>query len=146
MSLSAYLPERHEVVLKGGSFFVTGLSLNDFATLLKNHLSEMDRVFDLIGGGMDLQSGNMEAVASTLLSEAPGLVANIIAVAAGEPGSSTQAARLPFPVQLQTLVEIGRMTFEETGGVKKSLAILMELMGRIGMEAKNPTLESPTVE
>ncbi len=132
MSLSDYTPERHEVVMKKGSFSVTGLSLNDLAQLLKTHFTEMETVFGLFEGSVKVDNIDMARLTTSLIREAPGLTANIIALAAGEPGAAGAAAALPFPAQLECLQAIGRMTFEEVGGVKKSIEIMTNMLGLLG--------------
>lgn len=127
--LADYNPERREIVLKGGSFHVTGLSLNVLAALLKTHLSEAGQIFELIEGKITLDQVDKAGLAATLITEAPGLAANIIALAAGEPNAAAQAAQLPAPVQIEALEMIGDLTFNEVGGVKKTLETLLRLMG-----------------
>lgn len=136
MALSDFTPERHEVKLNKGSFHVTGLSLDAVAKLLKTHLGEMETVFDMVTGSFkSVEEIDTAGLAHRLITESPGLAANIIACAAGEPEAAAQAAMLPFPVQVETLQAIGRLTFEEVGGVKKAMGTILQLVQSISNPA-----------
>lgn len=129
MALADIQQETYEVKMKGGSFVVTALSFNTLSVLIKTHLAEMEEIFDVVAPDLDTDSPiNAEALARKLVTEAPGLAANIIALAAGEPDYAGNAARLPFPVQMDTLIEIGRMTFEEVGGIKKTMTMILTML------------------
>ena len=127
MSLADIQQESHTVKVGEASFTVTGLSLNGLSTLVKNHIDELEQVLDLFDG--DVTTEQFGSTALKLVNEAPGLAANIIAVASGEPQYAHLVSRLPFPVQIEALEAIGRMTFQEVGGVKKTIQLLLRLIG-----------------
>lgn len=91
----------------------------DIATLVHTHMPDLDAVFDLFSG-IEVQSAEqLQPLLTVIVSQAPGLAANVIALAAGE-GDATDAAKLPAPLQVKVLMEIGTLTFAEVGGVGKA--------------------------
>lgn len=155
MALADYQPERRDVLLRGKPLFsVQGLSLEGLALLVRTHLPDFEGIFDLLGMGENLQQSvdlSMDRVALRLVTSAPGLTANIIAVASGEDldVAIEHARKLPFPLQLEALIQIGELTFEEVGGIKKcgeTLAILLTKlrMGRSPVTAETHKVDSST--
>jgi hypothetical protein len=106
---------------------VRGLSLNDVAVLMREHFPDLEAVFDLFQGAEKMQPEQWEGLALSVISNAPGFAANVIALAAGE-GSAEDAARLPAPVQLKALTQVGELTFTEVGGVGKAWEIVAGLL------------------
>lgn len=136
MPLAGYQPESRVVQLSGGnSFSVRGLSLNDFAVLIRTHLPDLEGVFDLFQNVETLTAERLEPLAVSVISQAPGFSANVIALAAGE-GDASDAERLPFPVQVKALLDIGELTFSEVGGVKKSLEMIAALLKKTELTPK----------
>lgn len=138
MALSDYTPESREVIVKGKALFsVEGLSLGGLEQLVRTHMPDLESVFDIIILGEkpgQTLTASLVAIATGIVSRAPGLASNIIAVACTEPTTEElvkQARRLPFPVQVDALIKIGELTFEENGGVKKSLESLVTLLARM---------------
>lgn len=138
MALSDYQPERREVVLNGKPLFtVEGLSFDGLEKLIRTHIADMEGIFDLILVGdkpSDTLNASLASMALALVTKAPGLTANIIAIASGEEVTDkliATARRLPFPLQVEALVTIGQLTFEENGGVKKSVESLFSLLSRL---------------
>jgi hypothetical protein len=127
MPLAGYQPEQREISLANGSFHVRGLSLPDVAVLMREHFPDLEAVFDLFQGSEKMQPEQWEGLALSVISNAPGFAANVIALAAGE-GSAEDAARLPAPVQLKTLMEIGHLTFVDVGGPGKAWEIVAGLL------------------
>lgn len=133
MALADYQPERVTIEFKGGSFSVKGLSLDDVTVLMRHYLDDLDEILAIYARDVDPQ----KTVAATaqyavaLVREAPALVAHVIALAAEEPDRIEQARRLPIPVQVEALKEIGRLTFEEAGGAKKFFESLAELAMKV---------------
>lgn len=144
MALSDYIPECRPVSIKGKVLFkVEGLSLDTLAVLVKTHLPDLEGVFDIVlKGERENESfrDQLFRISSGLAVKAPGLVANIIAIASTEELTEDlirTAGRLPFPVQVHALTEIGSLTFEEAGGVKKSIESLMILLARLRTKPLN---------
>lgn len=145
MGLADYQPETRVIELKGGSFVVKGLSLVEFTTLVRYHLPDLEAIFDLVTsaveGKVDLTEEDLTKIAISLSEQAPGLVANLIALSAGEADEKgiASAARLPFPVQIKTLISIAELTFDEVGGVKKAWESVAGLL-----KNKLPTIPQTT--
>lgn len=146
MSLADFQPERETVEFKGGSLSVRGLSLDDVTTLLRHHLDDLDAILEMYARDVDpnFASAATAQYAIKLVREAPGLVANIIALANDQPDYADNARRLPLPVQIELLKAIGRLTFEEVGGAKKFFESLATLMGSMQVPMDEATTDSPT--
>lgn len=130
MSLSEFKPDTLEVKTKKVSFEVRGLSFIDLSSLLRTHLNDLESLFTLYekdSAAGAVSNMAMARYATSLIREAPGLVAHIIALAADEPEMVNNAARLPLLAQTDALQKIGKLTFEEVGGVKKLMAQISQL-------------------
>lgn len=130
MPLAGYQPATREVQLgAGNSFHVKGLSLNDLAVLIREHFPDLDAVVDLVGNFNTITSDQFEPLVLSVVSQAPGFAANVIALAAGE-GDASDAEKLPGPIQVKALLDIGELTFNEVGGVKKAWEMIAALLGK----------------
>lgn len=145
MPLAGYQPEIRSVQLAGGnSFDVRGLSLNDFAILIREHFPDLDAIMVLIDHGIEqINRDQAQTIATTLVSQAPGLVANIIATAAGE-GDASDAEKLPGPVQIKALLTIGELTFAEVGGIKKGWEMVATLLTNQKLKDKLSKMQKRT--
>lgn len=136
MPLAGYKPETRVVALGGdNTMIVRGLSLSDVSVLVREHLPDLDAVFDLFQGIETMTPEQFRPLALSIASQAPGFAANVIALAAGE-GSASDAERLPAPVQVQALLDIGELTFSEVGGVKKFGEMVASLLMKTDMKKK----------
>jgi len=111
---------------------VRGLSFVDLSLLINSHRADIEKVWamynefqrkdggDLVGDALVMRYG------FELFNEAPGILANIIALGADEKDRITQISRLPATIQIDALVAIFRLTIEDFGGVKKMMATLWE--------------------
>lgn len=161
MALADFQAERRDVMVNGKALFsVEGLSLETLALLVNTHMPDLEYVFGIVVHGERADETLPEQllrVARGLAREAPGLVANIIAICSGEmvgkdnpahetvnAGLINQARRLPFPAQVQALEMIGTMTFEEAGGVKKAVESLMILLSRLRTKPLGKTTDQTT--
>jgi hypothetical protein len=147
MALSDFQAERREVKVNGKVLFsVEGLSLETLALLVNTHMPDLEYVFGIVVHGEKADETFQQQIARVAMGmagQAPGLVANIIAICSGEPLTDDlikQARRLPFPAQVQAMEHIGSLTFEEAGGVKKAIESLMTLLARL----RTKPLNSPT--
>jgi len=157
MALADFQAERRSVMVNGKALFnVEGLSLDTLALLVSTHMPDLEYVFGIVVHGEKAGENFQQQIARVamgLASQAPGLVANIIAICSGEMVGKENpeaeainaeliktARRLPFPAQVQALEHIGAMTFEEAGGVKKAIESLMNLLARL----RTKPLKSPT--
>lgn len=133
MPLAGYQPEQREIVLSGNqSFHVRGLSLNDLSILIRTHFDDLDALFDLFDNVEKMEAKDWQPLAASIVGNAPGFAANVIALAAGE-GTASDAERLPFPTQVKALLEIGELTFTEVGGVGKAVELLAGLLKKTNL-------------
>lgn len=146
MALSDYQPETRKFDLKGGSFSVRGLALEDVAVLIRTHLPDLEALFDVFENAAKVSDSDFAKVAASVASQAPGFAANAIALAADEPESAPNAARLPFPVQVEALVAIGDLTFTEVGGVKKALETVAGLLARMNLTKEEAVQKVRTIK
>lgn len=130
MSLSDYFPAKEVVAFQGGQFEVRGLTLDDLAILLRDHLTDLDAVISIIGSDIKHETGValMAQHGVKLIREAPGVAAMAIAIACDEPDAVDNARKLTMPVQLRALEAIYRLSFDEEDGPKKVLSGLMSLL------------------
>lgn len=129
----------------GGDIAVRGLSVEQVVALVREDRDTLTSAFEAFTARDDIAAAAKAMaegepapeidediavgdVASGLLETAPRLVAKIIAWAAGEHDAVEQAARLPFPLQLDILIEVGRLTFETTSP-KKFMETVITLLG-----------------
>lgn len=136
--------EGREYDVKGGSFRVEGLSFESFAVLVRTHLSDLEALFALFADVETMTGEDVEKLALATIEQAPGFAANVIALAAGEPTAAPAAAKMPFPLQVQVLVDIAELTFSEVGGVKKFLPTVLRLLGAPEMTAVKAALTKAT--
>jgi hypothetical protein len=113
----------------GGEFAVRGLSLPDIAEIFEAERAPLSKLFGEIAvdgaGGVLLD--DMAGLAVKLASVAPSVVARIIASAADEE-DETIALELPFPVQIDALEKIGRLTFATEGAAKKVMETIIRMV------------------
>lgn len=119
---------------EGNSFEVRGLSPNDIAQLLMLHRPVMEQMFNrYAGGSADAMTAEDIAVAASeiavgMLEQAPALVAHLIVLAADDVDNLKEYAQLSMGIQIDAVIEIGRLTFETAGGPKKLLDLVRSLM------------------
>ncbi|MFC3724405.1 phage pre-tape measure protein [Neoaquamicrobium sediminum] len=120
MALKGYRLPTLDVELPGGdSFPVRGLSLPDITFLVSRHGDTMRTLFDRYSGDETIAISDLASVGTSILETAPTLAAEIVAVAADEPDEMETIMRLPFPVQVDALEKVGKLTFDTAGGPKK---------------------------
>lgn len=109
------------------SFVVRGLSLNDIAILVQRHGKRLSELFTQFSQQNELTTDAVAAFALPLIQTAPEIVAELIACASGDPDDAELAAQLPFPVQIDALEKLARLTFEAGGGPKKLVETVIRL-------------------
>lgn len=122
-----YTPETYTHTLKNGeTITVRGLSLEHMGALVRDNGELMEMAFE--GTGTALK----------VVTHAPALAAQMIALGAGDPKGIDTAARLPFPLQLVLVAEIFRLTFGEIP-MGNAVRLLMEIL----MSLKQANNENP---
>lgn len=134
MSIADYKPATLDVSVRGLTepMKVRGLSLDDIAVLMNEHLVDINYLFDVYSNA-PVGAGPLATAqfATTLATNAPALVANTIALAADEPGAASAIRRMPLPVQVDALIKIVQLTFDEAGGARKFFESLTMLLGAL---------------
>lgn len=128
------LPSR-EIKVGKGSFTLYGLSLAAVAKLVNNHLNELESVFDLFtsvasDGVEGLNEDTVRALIAQVVSELPNLTANVILLAANETDEKAVevAVMLPAPIQIDALLTVYALTFEDVGGLKKLWEVVAPIL------------------
>lgn len=142
MSINDYRPATAEVEIKGGSLTVRGLALDDIAVLMRSHLVDLDKLIAIYQGNVNdgAAVATFTQYAVALAKEAPGLVANIIALGCDDGDNVPPYRKLSLPASVRAVDKIAELTFEEAGGPKKFAESLMAIFR--GMRA--PRADSPT--
>ena len=110
---------------------VRGLALNDITVLVRGHLVEIDKLIAMFDNDATRETAMTEAAryAIKILQDAPDLAAKMIALASDEPDQADKIAKLPLPMQVESVRKIINLTFEEFGGAKKFIDSMLDLMG-----------------
>lgn len=131
--LPEYIPFTDTLTVRGKNGDTTielrGLNLMDLTEIFKTHLPDLGALAGMVdaNGGTNMDEKGMMQVATNIVGQAPGLVANIIARAADDPTWVESAARLPFMAQVDGITKVARLTFDEIGGVKKTMAAIKQM-------------------
>jgi len=146
MALSDFVPECRQVKVDGKDLFsVHAINLETLAVLVQTHFPDLEHVFAILMDGEvegETLPAQLQRISQGMAMRAPSLLANIIAVCSNEPMSEAlvnNARRLPFPVQVEAMMQIGTLTFEEAGGVKKAIESLIVLMATLRMKKARAT-------
>lgn len=135
MALSDFQVARKPVLFRGEPLIaVRGLALNDISYLIRDHLDQLNKLFDLYDKPETRETALAESAkfALHIVKEAPELVAQMIVLASDEPQENIEIARkLPLPVQVEAVRAIIELTFEEAGGAKKFLDSVMSLVSGV---------------
>lgn len=133
-----YIPITETLPVKGKGQTIAlelrGLNLLDLTELFKVHLPDLGALATLIdeNGGASMGQADMMKTATALVKEAPGLVASVICRAADDETWLYSAGKLPFMTQIQAVTIVARLTFEEVGGIKKTMAALKQMAAAEG--------------
>lgn len=155
MSLSAYKPKRETIKVDSEfSLSVRALGLTDIRDLISNHLVALDELFARVTQSQqnvfaspnvdDGLTGNM--LIKTLITDAPDIAARIICLANDEAdvdSAMAGAMSLPLPVQMETLITIGNLTFADYGGPKKFVETVVTMIQAMRTAMPGSTLPSP---
>ena len=128
MPLAGYTPDTREVAIgRDVTIHIRGLSLSSVAVLIREHFPDLDAILDLIQSNGSFDISEMQPLAVAVVSQAPGLAANVIALAAGE-GTARDAERIPGPTQITLLLQIAELTFAGVGGGGKAWETIAALL------------------
>lgn len=148
MSLASFTPATAKIMHRDTvAFEVRGLSLSDLSLLMRTHLPDL-QIFVGMWGEYQASgpSADMTPLLTSMAAEAPVVVSQLIALGCGEPDMAEAASRLPIPLQIDALANIFRLTFDEYGGLEKTLAALGMLARGFGVtlpQAPSKAMETP---
>lgn len=137
MSLAAFVPATATVKVGDSSFQVKGLSSADIGAVLENNLDELTLIFDMF------KEGNAsEGEIALAVAKLPRMAAALIAMGSAEEDAeldvlARNATRLPASVQVDALLQIGKLTFEDAGGLGKFIENISHLLGQIKPKVPN---------
>lgn len=138
MGLKDFTPATETVAYPDGNFAVRGLSLEDLTVLVRAHYKPLSELFDRYVGeaaaaaadevsGGQLKLGDVSDVVLEVLETAPGLLADVISRAAGEPDQAHMARMLPTSTQIDAIEKVIRLTLEAEGGLEKLVGTVSKL-------------------
>lgn len=142
MGLSNFKMARTEILLPDKtSFSVRGLGLDDFTVLITNNLSAITQAAEAyeVYQRSSAKIASMQGFFMILLKNYPGLMSEVISIAADEPDAKN--VKLPIGVQTAALTEIGRLTLADAGGLGNLLAMLPMLLKGAGAVQVAASLE-----
>lgn len=130
MSLKKLQLPTETLAIGDETIVLRGLSLPDVTTLIRNHGPALEGIFAKLQTQMGKDSEtdfDLAGILNDLSTTAPLAIAEIIALSAGEPDAVPEATVLPFPVQLEAIEKISRITFATEGGVKNFAETVIRL-------------------
>jgi len=132
METSTFEIPTRKVAFTRGALFVRGIAAEDVTDLVRNHLAEMNALFDRYQGQHEnpesALAGDVISFAINVVKETPEMVAKLI-FRCTEGLTIDKCRKLPLPVQVDTVRAIFELTFEESGGAKKFVDSVMGLVG-----------------
>lgn len=142
MSWADYQPPTADVPLGNGvTGTVRGLNVDDLSVLLTNHLEPISKAVALYAQSKkDIYTkANLHAFVISTASEFPGLISEVISLAADEP--ALKGKKIAMGVQIAALNEIVRLTLEELGGLG-NLSLVVANLAK-GVLSEYPNLRRP---
>lgn len=140
MALADFTPERAEIKHNGSTVCsVRGLGTDDISVLVRAHLDTLNKLFE-IAKTTDNDFGNT-AFFMQMVTVAPQIAIDIIALAADEPNYPPEVRQLPMGLQIKILQEVGRMTFEDIGGPKAIVGLVQTMLQSQRVLAATPTIQ-----
>lgn len=135
MALSDIRIHRETIMVGDADFAVRGLSADIILGLLTDEPTDTKEATKLfLTEALDPESGELklDGIGQFLrvaLQRLPTLVAKAIAQAADEPEAWKTVLYMPAPKQLEALLAVGRLTFEEPDSLKNFIGNLYSLLG-----------------
>jgi hypothetical protein len=140
--MSKFKQIRSEVPLPGDNpaIHVRGLGLEDFSVLITDHLAMVTEAAERYNAmKADIYAKqNLQGFILVLARDFPGLVMEVISLAADEP--ELKGFRLPIGPQLAAITEIARLTLVDAGGLGNLLAVLGSALRGAGGDSLEESL------
>lgn len=159
MALSDYVVPRTEIKIGiDNSMSVRGLALEDITFLVSVHKEDIDTLIEMFRaksmahvtnksapGGVinpalidEMVRKSGDDLISGFLQQFPLLAANVIATACDEPESWQAARTLPLPLQIEALLSVAKLTFEDAEGFKK-------FVGNVAAVLRSASAQAPQI-
>ena len=125
--LSNYKTPTIDVPLGDQVVPLRGLDLDDFSALLQTHLEPISKAAELYRASKRdvFSTANLQSFVLTVAKDFPGLVSEVISIAADEPEARRIKTNLGF--QMSAIQAIVKLTLEEAGGLGNLVASLAAL-------------------
>lgn len=132
------LPTSEVFFSEDQSITVRGLSVADLSEIIRDHATVLNSIYqeNIVDAG---EMPAADVLARALMTEAPEVVARIVAHANDEPDSWEIVKNLPTITQINALVEVAILTFHSEAEVKKLMetliqgsTVLSSLLGIVG--------------
>lgn len=120
---------------------VRGLGTDDVSVLIRAHFELLNTLFGLAQNS-ERQFGST-AFFMQMITEAPNIAFDIIALATDEPNYASSARQMPVGLQIKILQEITRLTFEDIGGPKVAVAMIRNALSD---QLQKPVQATPTIQ
>lgn len=128
MALMDHKTARIEIPLgDDNSFSVRGLDAEDLGVLITNHLEPISRAVQLYSqhSTAAFTNSNFTQLCGVFVTEFPGLVMEVISIAADEP--EAKGVKIGLGPQVSALTAIFKLTVEDAAGLGNLLATLSAL-------------------
>jgi hypothetical protein len=122
------IPNKVIPITKTQGVKIYGLSVYDLLQVFENHLDLLDKALD----------GDIESIGK-VLRDCPELLASVLIKAIKEPDTEELRATiaiLPFPTQMNAVVEVFNLTFPDPEILKKFWAGLEGIIGQLNQVRK----------
>lgn len=137
MSLAAYTPRTEKVKAGDTEFEVRGLSSTDIGVLIERNIDDLVSLFDMF---QSQKSDINESEIISAIVKLPRMTVAAIVLASTEDADmevlANAARQLPLPVQIDALMKIGKLTFEDAGGLGKFIGNLKGLVEKAKVTRK----------
>jgi hypothetical protein len=135
VSLRKFTPPHAEILAGDQKVRLRALNVNDLSLLIEAHGDSLRELWDAWAAAKDAptEASRADRLWLMLVQRFPAVTASIIAVSADEPDAEDQARALSFATQLDAVVKIARLTFEEVGGLGNFLSSLTVAVQGLGL-------------
>jgi len=149
MSLKDVRIERRTIMVGDTDFAVRGLSMDILLGLINSEpedVKEATRQFyqEAMGSDGEIKGDGISRFISILQRTLPKLTAKAIAEAADEPEMWETVKQLPAPKQIEALLAVAQLTFEEPEALKNFLANLSDLLGLLAAPTQTSERKIPS--
>ena len=137
MALKDYVAKRSTIAVGDTQVLIRGLRVSDISILIEGYKADLIALFAIYGESKSApdETSKFNRVIVETARTLPELTSAVIALAADEPDAVEQAKSLPFPSQIDALVKIAHLTFDEVGGLGNFLAVLTDAAASLGKQA-----------